>query len=107
MKNILILFLSLTLSMGTTSCGLFGGKSKSQQQAQASEQQGKKKKPKRCKLKSCHVRMTHMHNGSEYLGKKGWFLKPLFYSNKDPKYGEGLKKSQRDPHQWNKRRDKN
>jgi hypothetical protein len=38
MKNILILFLSLILATGTTSCGLFGGKSKSQQQAQASKE---------------------------------------------------------------------
>jgi len=103
MNKILILLLAFALSATTTSCGLFGGKGKTQQ-GQASEQ-GKKKKSKRCKLASCHVRMVHMHNGAEYLGKKGWFLKPSFYSKKDPKYGEGLKKSQRDPHQWNSRRD--
>jgi hypothetical protein len=98
-----ILILILTAWMLTTACG----SSKQAQQGQASEQQGKKKKPKRCRKKTCHVRMVHMHNGAEYLGKKEWFLRPLFYSNKNPKYGEGLKKTQRDPHQWKQRRDSN
>lgn len=98
-----IAILCVFLLLGVSSCGIFGGgKSK---KGQTSEQQsGKKKKPKRCKLESCHVRMVHMHEGGEYLGKKTWFLQPLFYSNKNPKYGEGLKKQKRDPHQWKNRR---
>jgi hypothetical protein len=63
----------------------------------------KKKKPKKCRLESCHVRMSHYHDGAEYLGKRRWFLRPLFYPNKEPKIGQGLKKTKRDPHQWNKR----
>jgi hypothetical protein len=68
-------------------------------QGQASEQQGKKKKSKRCKMKSCHVRMVHMHEGTEMKGKRSWSLKACFYFGKNPKYGEGYKKDQRDPHQ--------
>lgn len=59
----------------------------------------KKKKGKRCKMKSCHVRMVHMHEGKEVKGKRGWFLKACFYFGKNPKYGEGLKQDRRDPYQ--------
>jgi hypothetical protein len=61
---------------------------------------GRKKKAKKCKIASCHVRMKHMHEGTEYKGKSSWFLKDWFYFGKDPKYGEGMRREKvRDPHQ--------
>ncbi len=78
--------------------GVLGGCAGSK--GQPSEQEkGKKKSSKRCKMKSCHVRMMHMHEGTEFKGKRKWSLKACFFFNKNPKYGEGYKKDQRDPHQ--------
>ncbi len=102
-KIVFLLILATALSLVSTSCG------SSKKQAQASEEQGKKKKKKklpRCKMKSCHVRMNHLHDGAEFRGKCNWFLRNWFYFGKEPKIGEGLKKSKRDPHQWKMRKDK-
>ena len=73
--------------------------SKGEQNEQADKAGKKKKSAKRCKMKSCHVRMVHMHEGKEVKGKRGWFLKNWFYFGKNPKYGEGYRKDQRDPYQ--------
>jgi len=82
-----------------SSCG------SSKKQAQTSEEGKKKKKKKapRCKMPSCHVRMMHLHDDVEFRGKGTWFLKRWLYFGKDPKIGEGLKKTKRDPHQWKTR----
>ncbi|MCU0391761.1 MAG: hypothetical protein MUE81_11645 [Thermoflexibacter sp.] len=102
-KYCIFSLLLLVSVQGITSC------SGSKPQAQSSEEQGKKKKKKkvpRCKMPSCHVRMTHLHDGAEFRGKKTWFLKDWFYFGKEPKVGEGLRKTKRDPHQWNTRKKK-
>jgi len=94
-----LLIFSVSVSL-ITSCG------SSKNQAQASEDGGKKKKKKkapRCKMPSCHVRMMHLHDDAEFRGKGTWFLKRWLYFGKDPKIGEGLKKTKRDPHQWKTR----
>jgi hypothetical protein len=100
-RNTLFLLLFVALVSLTTSCG-------SSKQLQASEKQGKEKKEKkkkapRCKMKSCHVRMTHLHDGAEFRGKCTWFMKRWLYFGKEPKIGEGYKKTKRDPHQWKMR----
>ncbi|SFF29542.1 hypothetical protein [Thermoflexibacter ruber] len=98
------LFLLLFIAIQSfSSCG------SSKPQAQASEEGGKKKKKKkapRCKMLSCHVRMTHLHDDVEFRGKRTWFLKDWFYFGREPKVGEGLRKAKRDPHQWNTRKKK-
>lgn len=98
-KHILFLLLFFMSASMVTSCK--SGK----EQAQASEDGKKKKKKKapRCKMPSCHVRMMHLHDDVEFRGKRTWFLKRWFYFGKDPKIGEGLRKSKRDPHQWKTR----
>jgi hypothetical protein len=101
-RLLFLLIFATSVSMMATSCG-------SSKKAQGSEEQGKKKKKKkapRCKMKSCHVRMTHMHDGAEFRGKCNWFLRRWLYFGKEPKIGEGLKKAKRDPHQWKMRKDK-
>lgn len=57
------------------------------------------KRIKRCKLEACHIRRLHLHEGACFKGKKKWFLKRLFFCNKDPKVGQGYKKQRRDQHQ--------
>ena len=84
--------------MATTILSSCAG-SKGEPSEEAQKNGKKKKAAKRCKMKSCHVRMVHMHEGKEMLGKRGWFLKACFFFNKNPKYGEGMKKDQRDPYQ--------
>ncbi|WP_448518368.1 hypothetical protein [Rhodoflexus sp.] len=94
--NTCIVLLMLT---ALPACGVFGGGRKSQQEM-ASE--GKKKqKIRKCRKKSCQIRMIHDHEGVTYFGKNHWFLKAAFYSNKNPKTGEGFRKMKRDPHQDN------
>ncbi len=96
MKKTLIYGMLIFMSFSALSCGIFGGKKNKEGQGMERE---KKKKPKKCKLESCHVRMTHMHEGAEYKGKRKWYLKPFFFCNREPKIGQGLKKDKRDPHQ--------
>ncbi len=103
LKYSLLVLLLFASAQTFTSCG------SSKPQAQASEEGGKKKKKKkvpRCKMASCHVRMTHLHDDVEFRGKRTWFLKDWFYFGREPKVGEGLRKAKRDPHQWNTRRKK-
>jgi hypothetical protein len=58
---------------------------------QTSEELAKKgkPKPKKCKIESCQVRMTHKHNGVDFKGKRGNFFVRLF-TPKESKYGQGL-----------------
>ena len=100
-RNIFFVFFFAILVSLHTSCG-------SSKPLQASEKQGKEKKEKkkkapRCKMKSCQVRMTHLHDGAEFRGKCTWFMKRWLYFGKEPKIGEGYKKTKRDPHQWKTR----
>ncbi len=92
LRIIYLIFSIFIASSILTSCA--GG-----DKGQPSEEKKKTKAKKRCKMKSCHVRMVHMHEGKEVKGKRGWFLKACFFFNKNPKYGEGMKKDQRDPYQ--------
>ncbi|WP_027002054.1 hypothetical protein [Hugenholtzia roseola] len=58
---------------------------------QTSEELAKKgkPKPKKCKIESCQVRMTHKHGGADFKGKRGNFFVRLF-TPKESKYGQGL-----------------
>ena len=102
--NILFLLFALSfLGFSTTSCSIFQPKQKSNDEL-FGQGKKKKKKLKKCKIESCHVRMNHGHEGSEFKGKRCFLFTTLF-APKQPKYGEGLPKNatKRDPHQHGKK----
>jgi len=91
-SNITFIFLIISVSCA-------GGRSSIDPSASEGEGEKCEGRMKRCKLEACHIRRIHQHEGACFKGKKKWFLKRLFFFNKDPRVGQGYKKQRRDRHQ--------